>query len=103
MFTNPLKTVFKSPLAPIFGGGAGVPEVKMLAHRVYGPGYNSGAALPTGDGTQKTYAASHNNILDIPLEKVSIVLQGWSMRTTGISDCPNPFTVDAQIEYPSGT
>lgn len=85
-------------------GDNGAPVVrKMLAHRMYGPGHNSGAALPTGDGTQKTYTTSHNNILSIPLETVSFVLQGWSMRTTGISDCPNEFTVDAQLEYPSGT
>ncbi|AXP07701.1 SGNH/GDSL hydrolase family protein [Sinorhizobium phage phiM6] len=83
--------------------GGGPIVRKMLAHRMYGPGHNAGSALPTGDGTQKTYTNSHNNILNIPLETVSVVLQGWTMRTTGTSDTPNPFTVTGQIEYPSGT
>jgi hypothetical protein len=70
---------------------------------MYGPGHNSGAALPTGDGTQKSYITAHGNLSGVDINVCSIVLQGWSMRTTGTSDVTNTFTVNGTIEYPTGT
>lgn len=86
-----------------FGGGRIDPLLAVLAHRVYGPGYNSGAAPPTGDGTLKTYAANFVNESGAAIETASIASQGWTLRTTGTTNHSATFTVDAIVEYPVGT
>jgi hypothetical protein len=97
------------PISSVFGsanGGAPLPDVllKVLATRVYGPGYNSGAAPLTGDGTQKTYSSTTSvNLSGAAMATCSVVLQGWTLRTVGFSDTGNDFTVQGTIEYPVGT
>ena len=84
----------RSPIMDVF--------VKRLAHRVYGPGYNLGTAPLTGDGTQKTYAATFVNDSGFAIDAMSIMLQGWTLRTTGTTDTGNTFTVTGTVEYPVG-
>lgn len=79
------------------------PVIQMLAHRVYGPGYNSGAAPLTGDGTAKSYALTTQNDSGAAINKCSIALQGWTLRTTGTTDCSASYDVSGTIEYPVGT
>lgn len=108
-----LEGLFRSALAPVLvplksgaggAGGAGNIEIKMLAHRVYGPGYNSGAAPLAGDGTAKTYTSpTLVNESGAPISRCSIVCQGWTLRTTGTTDTGNTFTPTFNVEYPSGT
>lgn len=78
------------------------PVIKMLAHKLYGAGYNSGAAPLTGDGTAKTYSATFVNNSGATIDKMSLVLQGWTLRTTGFTDTGNNFDVTGNIEYPIG-
>lgn len=84
-------------------GGGGTQLFAQLAHRVYGPGYNSGAAPLTGDGTQKTLTLTTNNESGTAINTCSIVLQGWTLRTTGTTDCSAPYDVTGTIEFPVGT
>lgn len=77
--------------------------IQMLAHRVYGPGYNSGAAPLTGDGTAKSYTLTTQNDSGAAIQKCSIVLQGWTLRSTGTTDCSANYDVSGTIEYPVGT
>jgi hypothetical protein len=78
--------------------------IARLAHRYYAPGYNSGAAPLTGDGTVKTYISSgFANESGFPISVVSLVFQGWTLRTTGTSDCSAAYPVTGIVEYPAGT
>lgn len=76
--------------------------IKRLSHRLYGAGYNSGAAPLTGDGTQKTYSATFVNESGFAIDAMSVMLQGWTLRTTGTTDTGNTFTVTGNVEYPVG-
>lgn len=85
-------------------GAAPDPVIKMLAHRVYGPGYNSGAAPLVGDGSAKTFAnLTLANESGAAISKCSIVSQGWTLRTTGFTDTGNNFNTTWTVEYPVGT
>jgi hypothetical protein len=100
--------IFSPVLAALLSLGSAPPQqdvlVKALATRVYGPGYNSGAAPLTGDGTQKTYSSTTSvNLSGAPISTCSLVLQGWTLRTVGFTDTGNDFTVQGTIEYPVGT
>jgi hypothetical protein len=75
----------------------------MLAHRVQGAGFASGAAPLTGDGTQKTHAANYVNDSGAAISIASIMFQGWTLRTTGTTDASATFTPSGTIEYPVGT
>ncbi|GCA50643.1 hypothetical protein KGO5_03090 [Sinorhizobium sp. KGO-5] len=91
---------------PTFNRGGGAPVdaiVKRLAHRLYGPGHNSGSAPSTGDGTAKTYAATFVNESGAAITELSLVFQGWTLRTTGTTDASASYTVTGTIEYPVGT
>lgn len=85
------------------GGKGSDPVIKQLAHTLYGAGYNSGAAPLTGDGTQKSYAANFVNNSGVAINVASIVHQGWTLRTTGTTDCSANYDVNGTIEYPVGT
>ncbi|MEX2739927.1 SGNH/GDSL hydrolase family protein [Rhizobium mongolense] len=85
---------------PVSGADA---VIAMLAHRVYGAGYNGGTAPPTGDGNAKTYAANFVNDSGAPIETASIAFQGWTLRTTGTTDASATFTPSGTVEYPVGT
>jgi len=88
----------------LIGSNAGGPVMlKQLAHTVTGPGYNSGAAPLTGDGTQKTYAGTFVNRSGATINTCSVVLQGWTLRTTGTTDCSASYVVSGTIEFPVGT
>jgi len=84
-------------------GSSNNPIIAMLAHRVYGPGYNSGAAPLTGDGTAKSYNVTVQNDSGTVISTCSVVLQGWTLRTTGTTDCSASYIVSGTIEYPVGT
>lgn len=85
------------------GGGGSDPVIKRLAHTLYGAGFNAGSAPPTGDGTQKAYAANFVNNSGLAINTASIVHQGWTLRTTGTTDCSASYDVTGTIEYPVGT
>lgn len=74
--------------------------VTVLAHRLYGPGYASGAAPLTGDGTLKTYSGTFVNESGATISVASVVLQGWTLRTTGTTDASASFDVTGTVEYP---
>ena len=81
----------------------GEPKVDRLAIRILGAGHNSGAAPLTGDGTEKTHAANYVNESGASISVASIVSQGWTLRTTGTTDCSAAYTVNGIVEYPVGT
>lgn len=88
----------------IAAGSAQPVMTARLAHRVYGAGYNSGAAPLTGDGTQKTFGpTTFVNDSGAPITVCSVAFQGWTLRTTGTTDCSAPYEVSGTIEYPAGT
>jgi hypothetical protein len=74
----------------------------MLAHRVYGAGYNSGAAPLTGDGTAKTYSNTFVNDSGAPITVFSLVFQGWTLTSAGTTDTGNDYVVTGNVEYPVG-
>lgn len=84
-------------------GGSSDVVIAMLAHRITGPGNNSGAAPLTGDGTQKTFTTTVQNDSGAAINTCSVVLQGWTLRTTGTTDASASFTVSGTIEFPVGT
>ncbi len=77
--------------------------VTRLAHRVYGPGYNTGAAPLTGDGTEKTFATTFANESGAPITVCSVAFQGWTLRSTGTTDASASYVVTGNIEYPVST
>jgi hypothetical protein len=77
--------------------------VTVLAHKVYGPGYNSGAAPLTGDGSAKGYNVILTNETGAPITTASIALQGWTLTLAGTTDTGNSFSVISNVEYPVGT
>lgn len=85
------------------GGSPPAVVVDMLAHRMYGPGYNSGAAPATGDGTEKTFSNTYVNDSGAPITQGSAAFQGWVLRTTGTTDISAPYSVSGNVEYPPGT
>lgn len=85
------------------GGGAADVVIARLAHRLYGAGYNSGAAPLTGDGTAKSYAANFVNDSGADMSTLSLVFQGWTLRTTGTTDASASYNVSGTIEFPVGT
>ncbi|AHJ10697.1 hypothetical protein P106B_14 [Rhizobium phage vB_RglS_P106B] len=83
-------------------GGGGDPILKMIAHRNQGAGYSIGAAPLTGDGTAKTYSVTLVNNSGAPIEEMSLVVQGWTLRTSGFTDTGNNFDITGNVEYPVG-
>jgi hypothetical protein len=76
--------------------------VDRLATRVLGPAHSTGTAPLTGDGTQKTYSATFVNESGAAITLMSVVLQGWSISTTGTNAAGNTFDVTGNVEYPVG-
>ncbi|KQQ46538.1 hypothetical protein ASF69_04740 [Rhizobium sp. Leaf311] len=91
-----LGIVGQAPPAPVMA--------VRLAHRIYGPGYNGGAAPSANDGTEKTFTTpSYANESGAPITVCSVAFQGWVLRTTGTADTSAPYAVAGNIEYPVGT
>jgi hypothetical protein len=76
------------------------PVIYRTATRVLGPGHNSGSAPLTGDGTQKTYSATFVNESGAPIDMMAVVLQGWTLTTTGTTAAGNAYDVTGTVEYP---
>lgn len=88
----------------LFGGSGAAPAVvDRLATINYGPGYSTGAALPTGDGTLKSFQGDFINNSGAPLHTIGVVLQGWSLSTSGTLTAGADLSTSGTIEFPAGT
>lgn len=77
--------------------------ITALAHRLYGPGHSTGSAPPTGDGTAKSYVGTFINDSGASISTASVVLQGWTLTTSGTTNCSANFAVTGTVEFPVGT
>lgn len=89
-------------------GGGSAPPVMVARNGVVllGPG-QGGAALLTGDGTEKTYTIDFQNVSGAPMTDLSLVNTGWQVQADGGGsqkiNVGNDITLtSATVEYPIG-